>query len=533
MMTQRPHHMIEYVKKNMENVCVVYFDRDITVEQSFWTAQNRDRFSCIKKRMEENVLYLGIPESKHYDCEKRLILDRMIMKEFLIEHFSNSKFDVCILSNPLSAVLLETLKKYEIASLLVYEDLDDFAEYYSNNIPKWRKYIKEFEKYIIENADIVFSVSESLKAFRENQGFIQKNHYVSNNGVKFDLFKSDAAEERENSLIFIGALEEWAGVQFAIKGFKKALEMGIKADFKILGEGPYEIHLRRLVKDLKLTGNIQFYGRIEYYKIPDYLKKSKLGIITFEESNLTTVAHPIKIIEYMASGLVVLGVNFGEIAKIINDSGAGVVVNDTNEFAYMLKILLSDNNLYKRLQTNTVNFAKNFDWNLIYRREFEVIKNICPDKNISKSLILDEDKTIGGFCKLFSGCANFSLKELFKKLEKRWSAAGYKNIAIYGAGEHTEKLLRHLDFSKLKIAALIDSNEALIGQKKCGYEIIALNQVVDYAVDLILISSQQYEDEIFKSIKDFCHKKNISIYRLYAENRGLTDLIWRDIYFGR
>lgn len=86
-----------------------------------------------------------------------------------------------------------------------------------------------------------------------------------------------------------------------------------------------------------------------------------------------------------------------------------------------------------------------------------------------------------------------------------------KNIYIYGIGEHTKFLLDNLDI-KEHINGLIN-NVKIEQEYKYGLKIYEIDEVLEN-VDVIIISSESYEDEIYSRIK-FLKTKGIEIKRLY------------------
>ncbi|HHW68390.1 glycosyltransferase family 4 protein [Defluviitalea raffinosedens] len=524
MMTQRPHHLINYLKNTFKNVVILYFNKKLYLKNQLFD------FEVIKEQ-EDNITYISIPYCKHYDAEKKLLINSQLMKHYILNNFTNRNFDICIFTNPLSAPLVESIKKENVAKVLVYEDLDDFTQYYSLYSPEITSYMELCEGYMLDNADVIFSVSESLKDYRIGQGHTNVPIYISPNGVILKNFNCSSNSTREDKIIFIGALEEWAGVQFAIRGLKQCIDRGFKTEFIIVGEGLYEKELMQLTKDLNIEQYVKFLGRLEHNKLPELMNRCKVGIITFEESNLTKVAHPIKIIEYFACGLAVIGSDFGEIKNAIDESGAGLTVGNEEEFADAVIKLLTDHNFYIQCQKNSRKYAEEFDWTRIFDNEFTIISEVRPKTRVNK-LNINFEEVLQEFEMTLNsnGQDEFSLSNLFNSLEKEWVRKGYKKAAIYGAGEHTERLLKHISFENMEIGGLIDSNPKYLGQSRYGYKIISFQNAIEQEVDVIIISSRKYEEEIYNMIKNECSKNHIEIFKLYKENKEYEDQIWRQLY---
>lgn len=88
-----------------------------------------------------------------------------------------------------------------------------------------------------------------------------------------------------------------------------------------------------------------------------------------------------------------------------------------------------------------------------------------------------------------------------------------QNIYIYGAGSHTERLLKEVDFSGYNICGIIDRNSKLEGKCIEGIEIYYSERIADMHVDYVLISSLSYEKEIYNEVSLVIDKnKLIRIY---------------------
>lgn len=95
-----------------------------------------------------------------------------------------------------------------------------------------------------------------------------------------------------------------------------------------------------------------------------------------------------------------------------------------------------------------------------------------------------------------------------------------KRIVVYGAGLHTQSLLK--DFSELNVVAIADREKQLQGQSKWGLPVISPESISDYG-EVVLISSRAFESEIIHDLRKLL-PSNIEILPLY---QGLFD---RDLW---
>ncbi|MBO0571335.1 hypothetical protein EXQ43_07950 [Clostridium botulinum] len=116
------------------------------------------------------------------------------------------------------------------------------------------------------------------------------------------------------------------------------------------------------------------------------------------------------------------------------------------------------------------------------------------------------------------------------RLEDKFYNQGKRRIAIFGAGDHTRALLKVIKFQRLELIGLIDSNSSLWGNTKFGFKVVSFNQAIKNDVDIVIISSRAFENDIYNSIINECNRNNIEVYRLYHENKDYEEVIWKQLY---
>lgn len=105
----------------------------------------------------------------------------------------------------------------------------------------------------------------------------------------------------------------------------------------------------------------------------------------------------------------------------------------------------------------------------------------------------------------------FTIVEKFLKISLH-----LENYIIYGAGEHTEKLLDAAG-EMGNLVAVVDSNERLWGTEIKGVRCISPEKILDYSKNVV-ISSQQHEKEILAYLKRRYSNK-IELFPLYTGYR--------------
>lgn len=115
----------------------------------------------------------------------------------------------------------------------------------------------------VRRADAVVAVSEwERDRLRETFGV---DATVIPNGIAVERFGSAQAEERERPyLLYVGRLEEYKGVQYAIQTLVHLPDY----ELLIAGDGPYREVLERLAADICVIERVKFLGHVPDERLP-------------------------------------------------------------------------------------------------------------------------------------------------------------------------------------------------------------------------------------------------------------------------
>lgn len=104
------------------------------------------------------------------------------------------------------------------------------------------------------------------------------------------------------------------------------------------------------------------------------------------------------------------------------------------------------------------------------------------------------------------------IKQRFKLLVKDWAKKSSK-VAIYGAGVHSFFLLSTVDLEE-NITCFFDSDPKKKNGKFLKWTIYGPESIANLDIDVIIISSKDYQEEIYRSIAHH-QKKGVEIVRCY------------------
>ena len=149
---------------------------------------------------------------------------------------------------------------------------------------------------------------------------------------------------------FVGILRPWHGVELLLEAFSQIEHSLGDVFLLIVGDGPSQTELEQLAQSLGLANKVIFTGRIPHRQVADYLAAFDIAV----SPRATFYASPMKILEYMATGLAVIAPHMPNLQDLISDGVDGILfkAEDAHELANSLATLVKDQALRIRLGEN-------------------------------------------------------------------------------------------------------------------------------------------------------------------------------------
>jgi glycosyltransferase involved in cell wall biosynthesis len=201
-------------------------------------------------------------------------------------------------------------------------------------------------------------------------------------GVDTNFFKPMNIKKAEDifQILTVGYLIERKGFKYLIKSIKEVLKEHNNVRLKIVGSGPLEKKIKKLIKELKLEKNIEIIQNVSDDKLLELYNSSDLFVLpSIVDSQGNTEGLGVVLLEAMACKLPVIGSNIGGITDIIQDHRTGLLVHqkDIFDLSKAITCLIKDINLRKKLAINGYNHVRvNFSWEKIAESYLKVYKSI-------------------------------------------------------------------------------------------------------------------------------------------------------------
>jgi 1,2-diacylglycerol 3-alpha-glucosyltransferase len=215
--------------------------------------------------------------------------------------------------------------------------------------------------------DLVIAPSQGLANVLRDFG-VDAQIKVIPNGVNLEPFQNPAEPfERESFgidpeaviLIYVGRLGPEKNLAFLLRSFVGVAKAQENVHLVLVGDGPEHDNLVDRAKQSGVGNRIHFAGFVPYTHIPNYLSMAD----AFVTASVTEV-HPLTVIEAMARGLPVLGIDSPGVGDSIEDGYSGFLSNeDLATFTAKMMRLADDRELRLSMGKNARQAAQIFDIN--------------------------------------------------------------------------------------------------------------------------------------------------------------------------
>ncbi|WP_031565311.1 TIGR04063 family PEP-CTERM/XrtA system glycosyltransferase [Rheinheimera texasensis] len=213
---------------------------------------------------------------------------------------------------------------------------------------------RQLENYVVSRADAVTTICEGLRSDLVSRGYAADKFTVIPNAVNIEQFQlcgpKDAALEAELGLAgcevlgFLGSFYAYEGLDLAVRALAKVHQQAPQLRLLLVGGGPQEQQLKQLVEQLGLKDKVIFTGRVPHADVDRYYSLVDLLLYPRKSMRLTDLVTPLKPLEAMAQGKLVLASDVGGHKELIRDGDNGYLfpADDVDALAAKMLQLLAD-----------------------------------------------------------------------------------------------------------------------------------------------------------------------------------------------
>ncbi|TFH91612.1 glycosyltransferase family 4 protein [Vibrio ouci] len=191
----------------------------------------------------------------------------------------------------------------------------------------------EVTKQCFEAASLILTVSDQVANYVDSYPQARGKVKVLPNGVNTDRFSSnpvpDSSQKRIFTYGFVGTLKPWHGVDRLITAFASVHQQLPHTRLIIVGDGPMKEALISQAQSLNLIDCIEITGLVTPTNMATMYQRMDVGVAPYPD-DINFYFSPLKVYEYMAAGLPVIGSDIGQISDIITDHTTGMTCSASN-----------------------------------------------------------------------------------------------------------------------------------------------------------------------------------------------------------
>jgi len=192
---------------------------------------------------------------------------------------------------------------------------------------------RALETYALKHADHVTTICEGLKAEIVARGVPEARVTVIPNAVDIGEFRFGAPVDerlkRELGLSvctvigFIGSFYKYEGLDLLIQALPTVLQARPEARLLLVGGGPQDEALRSMVRAGRLEDKVFFTGRVPHSEVHRYYSIVDVLAYPRRSMRLTELVTPLKPLEAMAQGQLLVASDVGGHRELIRDGKTG------------------------------------------------------------------------------------------------------------------------------------------------------------------------------------------------------------------
>jgi glycogen synthase len=232
------------------------------------------------------------------------------------------------------------------------------------------KLTRALETWAVKNADAVTVICEGLRKDLVSRGIPAGKITVIPNAVDIDKFEMGGKPDPELKLKlglgssrvlgFIGSFYAYEGLDLLVAALPSILKQMPDVKLLLVGGGPQDAALKRQVMTLDLMDRVIFTGRVPHAEVNRYYDLVDVLVYARHPMRLTELVTPLKPLEAMAQGRLMVASDVGGHKELIQDGKTGVLFRAGNAGDLASKVvgLLKYEEGWERMKKNGRQFVE-------------------------------------------------------------------------------------------------------------------------------------------------------------------------------
>ncbi len=234
---------------------------------------------------------------------------------------------------------------------------------------------RALEDSVVGAADVVVTICQGLRDDLITRGVAPERINIAPNGVDLTLFGTPTPREPQLAaelglgdgpvIGFIGSFYDYEGLDDLIAAMPALIARQPDARLLLVGGGPCEAALKDQALASPAADAIRFVGRVPHDQVERYYALTDVLAYPRKASRLTDLVTPLKPLEAMAQGKLVVASSVGGHRELMTDGLTGTLFapDDPEACAAALVDLLADRSIWdERRGLARAHVAANHDW---------------------------------------------------------------------------------------------------------------------------------------------------------------------------
>jgi PEP-CTERM/exosortase A-associated glycosyltransferase len=189
---------------------------------------------------------------------------------------------------------------------------------------------RHLETHAARRADAIVTICRGLYDDLRRRGVCPKHMFIVPNAADVGSHFPDAPMRRGTDpdaagpvIGFIGSFYSYEGLDLLIEAARELIRLRPELRFFLVGGGPEAARLRELCRATGLDDCMSFPGWVPHDRIDDWYRQIDILVYPRRRNRLTELVTPLKPLEAMAKGKVILASDVGGHRELIEDGQNG------------------------------------------------------------------------------------------------------------------------------------------------------------------------------------------------------------------
>ncbi len=289
------------------------------------------------------------------------------------------RYDICIAMESLAFVTAYPLRRIGLIRRLVYYAVDFSPRRFTHGAIDGLYHF--VDRLACTKADAFWAMTRQMLAGREMFGVTPANCApfvlvpIGYDTARIRILSPDAVNRHD--IIFMGALRDSSGVELTVRAIPHIVQRLPDVRLTIIGHGRLEDQLVGLASHLGIAEHVHFGGYVaDFWELTRMLASKGIGLAPYkpDPQSFSNYSDPSRIKLYLACGLPVITTGITTMAKEIQDTQSGIVIDyEERELASAVSAIFEDAKTYERYKSAATALGARFDINNILANAFDAI----------------------------------------------------------------------------------------------------------------------------------------------------------------